>query len=181
MYVSLVYVMFFHVICCVVQCLTKMNIVVAVWSFVCFCNDRDQHRHHHSVVDADATLSLLYCTCTKDCAHYYDKEKCKQVRKQACKTHSPPYGLKQRRRPQFLMPMPCTEAVVPPEPFIPEVMPPPPWLPANQCSPKGEKTCPDSRPTRVQNFTPIAFAAAEKSVTVHRNKMTNKKKQNYTQ
>jgi len=27
----------------------------------------------------------------------------KQVRQQACKTHTPPYGLKQRRRPQFRM------------------------------------------------------------------------------
>jgi len=40
---------------------------------------------------------------------------------------------------------------------------------------KGEKTCPDSRPTRMQNFTPLAFSTAEKSVTVQRNKkMTNK-------
>ena len=29
---------------------------------------------------------------------------CKQVRQQACKTHTPPYSLKQRRRLQFLMP-----------------------------------------------------------------------------
>ena len=36
--------------------------------------------------------------------------------------------------------------------------------------PKGEKTCPDSRPTRMQNFMPLAFSAAEKSVTVQRNK-----------
>ena len=53
------------------------------------------------------------------------KQTNKQVRQQACKTHTPPYGLKQRRRPQFPMPMPCTEADLPPEPFIPEVMPPP--------------------------------------------------------
>jgi len=34
----------------------------------------------------------------------------------------------------------------------------------------GEKTCPDSRPTRMQNFTPLAFSAAEKSVTAQKNK-----------
>ena len=81
----------------------------------------------------------------------------KQVRQQACKTQIPPYGLKQRRRPQFRMPMPCTDAVDPPEPFIPEVMPPPPWLPASQSSPKGEKTCPGSRPACMRNFTPLPF------------------------
>ena len=35
---------------------------------------------------------------------------------------------------------------------------------------KREKTGPDSRPTRVQNFTPLAFSAAEKSVTVQTTK-----------
>jgi len=41
---------------------------------------------------------------------------------------------------------------------------------------KGDKTCPDSRPTCKQNFTPLSLSAAEKSVTVQRNKnkMTNK-------
>jgi len=56
------------------------------------------------------------------------------------------------------------------------LMPPPPWLPASQSSPKGEKTCPDSRLTRVQNFTPLAFSAAEKSVTVQ----TKKNKQKHS-
>jgi len=62
-----------------------------------------------------------------------------------------------------------------------EVMPRPPWLPASQSSLKREKTCPDSRPTRVQNFTSLAFSATEKSVTVQtkknkkKNKKTNKK------
>jgi len=38
---------------------------------------------------------------------------------------------------------------------------------------KREKTCPDSSPTRMQNFTPLAFSAAEKSVTVQtKNKQT---------
>ena len=54
--------------------------------------------------------------------------------------------------------------------FMREVMPPPPWLPTSQCLPKGEKTCQDSRPTRMQNFTPLAFSATEKSVTVQTNK-----------
>ena len=39
---------------------------------------------------------------------------------------------------------------------------------------KGEKTCLDSRPTRMQNFTPLSFSVAEKSVTVQTNKITNK-------
>jgi len=52
---------------------------------------------------------------------------------------------------------------------------PPPWLPASQSSPKAEKTCPDSRPTGVQNFTPLCFSAAEKSVTVQTNKITHSK------
>ena len=30
--------------------------------------------------------------------------------------------------------------------------------PLGQISPKGEKTCPDSRPTRMQNFTPLALS-----------------------
>ena len=59
--------------------------------------------------------------------------------------------------------------------FIPEVMPPPPWLPASQSSPKGEKTCPDSRPKRVQNFTLLSFSAAEKSVTVQTKWDTDRK------
>jgi len=52
------------------------------------------------------------------------------------------------------------------------VMPPPPWLPASQSTPEGEKTCLDSRPTSTQNFMPLSFSAAEKSVTVQKNKMT---------
>jgi len=47
-------------------------------------------------------------------------------------------------------------------------------------SKRGE-TCPDSRPTRMQNFTPLAFSAAEKSITVQTNKqqMTNTQKTKY--
>ena len=46
---------------------------------------------------------------------------------------------------------------------------------------KVEKTCPDSRPTRVQNFTPLALSAAEKSVTVQKKqKMTKKKEKKIT-
>ena len=36
--------------------------------------------------------------------------------------------------------------------------------------PKWEKTCLDSSQTRVQNFTPLSFSAAEKSVTVQTKK-----------
>jgi len=41
--------------------------------------------------------------------------------------------------------------------------------------PKWEKTCPDSRPTHMQNFTPLSISAAQKSVTVQtKNKKKNK-------
>jgi len=39
---------------------------------------------------------------------------------------------------------------------------------------RGRMPCPDSRPTRMQNFTPLVFSAAEKSVTVQRNEQRNK-------
>ena len=39
---------------------------------------------------------------------------------------------------------------------------------------KAEKTCPDTRPTRMQNFTLVALSAAEKSVTVQRKKQKRK-------
>ena len=56
---------------------------------------------------------------------------------------------------------------------LPQKMPIP-WLPACQSSPKGEKTCPDSRPTPMQNFMPLAFSAMEKSVTVQTYKQAKK-------
>jgi len=49
--------------------------------------------------------------------------------------------------------------------------------PVTLCEPmftKGEKTCPDSRPTRMQNFMPLSLSAAEKSVTVQKNKKDSK-------
>jgi len=72
------------------------------------------------------------------------------------------------------MQMPQSAAQEPAEPFIPEVMP------VTHDNPqarkpnftKGEKTCLDSRPTPMQNFTHLAFSAAEKSVTTQ--KMTDK-------
>ena len=95
-----------------------------------------------------------------------------QVHQQTCKTHIPPYGLKQCRRPQFQLPTKrrrrcprmicqtgyvfrkcCRAAAAAPG----RNMPPPPWLPTSQCSRKGEKTCLDSRPTRMQNFMPYLF------------------------
>jgi len=48
-----------------------------------------------------------------------------------------------------------------------------PWWPWPLTS-KWDKTCPDSRPTRMQNFTPLSFSTAEKSVNIQTNK-------NYTQ
>jgi len=42
--------------------------------------------------------------------------------------------------------------------------------------PKWEKICPDSSRTRMQNFTPLSFSAAEKSVTVQKkNKQTKQR------
>jgi len=43
-----------------------------------------------------------------------------------------------------------------------------PVIPREPIFTKGEKTCPDSKPTSMQNFTPLAFSAAEKSVTVQK-------------
>jgi len=42
-----------------------------------------------------------------------------------------------------------------------------------------QQICPYSRPTRMQNFTPLAFSTVEKPVTVQTNKQTNK--ENHTQ
>jgi len=120
--------------------------------------------------------------------------------KSVSKTEIPPYGLKQRHRPQFPMPtdrgsrLPhlfggtrishpnitwngnahCLSQYYLQWAFIPEVMSPPLWLRASQSSPKGEKTCLDSRPTRMQNFTPLSLSAAEKSVTVQKTKWQKK-------
>jgi len=74
---------------------------------------------------------------------------------------------------QFPLPMPCPEAALPPERFILELMPPT-WLPASQCSPKGEKTCPDSRSTRMQNCTPLTFFSPLRNMSYIQTKMTNK-------
>jgi len=90
----------------------------------------------------------------------------------------PPYGLKQRRHPQFRLPhRPCMHApsilsrkIASVAAYIPESN----AVPASQSSPKVEKICPISRPTSVQNFMPLAFSNAEKSVTVQTNKTTNK-------
>ena len=98
--------------------------------------------------------TVEYVQCTDD--HWLRLDIVQQVSQQAYKTQIPLYSLKQRC-PQFPVPMPCTDAVITPQPFIPEVMPPPPWLPVSQCSPKGDKTCSGSRPTRMQNFTRQLF------------------------
>jgi len=69
----------------------------------------------------------------------------KQVHQQACKMHTPAYGLKQRRCPQLRMAAePRAQFRImhdhePPEPVIPELMPPPPRLSVSQCSPKGRR------------------------------------------
>jgi len=86
-----------------------------------------------------------------------------QVRQQACKTHTSPYGLKQRRRPQF--PMPTDPPTIRPRKVASVAA----YIPSNNAAPVTPRepmfTCPDSRPTRMQNFTALAFTAAEKSVT----------------
>jgi len=96
-----------------------------------------------------------------------------EVHQQACKTQIPPYTLTQRCRAQFRMPhrepIPCSSwghihpgsnaaAVTPREPKFT----------------KTEKTCPDSSRTCMQNFTPLSFSTAEKSVTVQTNKQEKK-------
>jgi len=118
----------------------------------------------------------------------------KQVRQQACKVHTPPYSLKQCCCPQFPMPtnprcrgwqvsyvkLAGSRLMATGGHYIcqfqlpdPEVMPRL-WIPASQCSPKGEKTYLDSRPTHMQNFMTLAFSAAEKSITVQKNTKKNK-------
>ena len=120
------------------------------------------------------------------------QKKNKRVRQQACKSQIPPYSLSQRRRPQLWASLHAAADVAPCPPANALVRQ---GRSSNQpyhsygsrvglCSakrvfvpgdldlwpPKGDKTCPDSRPTRMQNFMPLAFSAAEKSVTVQRNK-----------
>jgi len=58
----------------------------------------------------------------------------------------------------------------------PEVMPPVTPREPMPMFTKKETTCPDSRPTRMQYFTPLAFSAAEKSVTVQNDKIKQTKK-----
>ena len=67
---------------------------------------------------------LAFSAVEKSVTVRNDKQTNKQVRQQACQTQIPPYGLKQRRSPQFRIPMPCSDLLDPPEPLIPEVMPP---------------------------------------------------------
>jgi len=63
-----------------------------------------------------------------------------------------------------------------PDAFIPEVMQTnaAPVTPREPKFTKRGEACPDCRPTRVQNFTPPSFSAAEKSVTVQQTKTQSK-------
>jgi len=64
-------------------------------------------------------------------------------------------------------------AVVANSDYIAEVMPTP-WLPVSQkVHQKGKTPVPDSSQTRMQNFMPLPFSAAEKSVTIQTKKQTN--------
>jgi len=89
----------------------------------------------------------------------------KQVRRQACKK---PHGLKQRRRPQF--PMPTDRRNHRWQPHGPPIPPRaddlcrrPRDSPRVNVQQKGRRPR-TQQPTSTQNFTPLSFSAAEKSV-----------------
>jgi len=121
------------------------------------------------------------------CSSIHHRTSEKQVRQQTCKTHTPPLQ-------PWAMPPPAIPTA--------QSATASSWCTCrthrtmqlqssrnlcrrpreeSQSSPKGEKTCLDSRSTSMQNFTPLAFSPAEKSVTVQRNKKKQNDKQNYTQ
>jgi len=94
----------------------------------------------------------------------------------------PPYGLKQRRRPQFWLPHRATTPNSESPPSLAgscrlhtvsgRIHPgsnAPLWLHASQSSPKWEKLILYSSQSSVQNFMP-SFSAAQKSVTIHTKK-----------
>jgi len=85
--------------------------------------------------------------------------------------HTPPYSLKQRRRPQFPMPTDprrrCRQRPTWDRQLVPTYAAAP-VTPREPMFTKGEKTCPDSRPTRMQNFTLLAFSVTEKSIIVQK-------------
>ena len=109
--------------------------------------------------------------------------------KSISKTEISPYGLKQRCRLQFPMPTDRRKhrwhrhgSCAPPfrqyryDIGFTRESNAAPVTPREPIFTKGEKTCRDSRPTRMQNFTPLALSAAEKSVTVQtKNKQKNTK------
>ena len=102
--------------------------------------------------------------------HLINKGYCKLMHQQACMMQIPPYGLTRRRRPNSDCPpslarsrrLATVHRCVHPGSKAPAVTPP------SQSSPEWEKTCPDSSRTCMQNFTPLSFSAAEKSVTVQK-------------
>jgi len=122
----------------------------------------------------------------------------KQKKQQACKMHTPPYGLSLHRCPQFRLPtkprrwlwylLPGTHIGHPNTISYEHVIHillhrdihpgsnAAPVTPHESIFAKREKTCLDSRPTRMQNFMPLAFSATEKSVTVQTNKQTKTNK-----
>jgi len=125
---------------------------------------------NHKCEDKTAVINIV---------HIKTKKIGKQVRQQACKMHTPPYDLiSNAATPNSdwpTEPRPITKCALHLSvsmgvigrscaplflqyrgdwAFSREVMPPLPWLPASQYSPTGEKTCPDSRPTRMQISRP---------------------------
>jgi len=101
----------------------------------------------------------------------------KQVHQQACKTQIPPYGLSRRFRLQYRLPH-CNLYIGASVRFGDLAANSPRvstfFVPGDLdlWPPKWKKTCPDNRPTHMQNFMPLPFSAAEKYVTIQTNKKT---------
>ena len=101
----------------------------------------------------------------------------KQVCQQACKMQIPPYGLKQRRRPQFRMPRRASLQVFFPGEICIGRCPNFSFFPGAMCiyacegaplgqsSPKWEKTCYAPIPVIVPNFIAVGQTVYDKSVT----------------
>jgi len=103
----------------------------------------------------------------------------KQVHQQACKTQIPPYGLSRRFRLQYRLPH-CNLYIGASVRFGDLAANSPRvstfFVPGDLdlWPPKWKKTCPDNRPTHMQNFMPLPFSAAEKYVTIQTKKNKTK-------
>jgi len=105
--------------------------------------------HHTALVDAAAPSSECPPSVARNCESCNEPRKCArqpapQQQPLAASNYASRVGLRSAKR-VFLSVMTLTFDLWPP---------------------KWQKTCPDSRPKGKQNFTPLPFSAAEKSVTV---------------